>query len=196
MSNDNELSYQEMMILSLYRKLFGKCYDCEEACTNNQGIIQKHIDAQKVGFIFCVLGIPVGDYNFSWDLAGPYSSTLQNILREVDKKGKEVREFYKDNDDVILRDLLNNDYQISLINKMCGALGQSVQKDEKGAELLGSLLYISSKVMPFYGLSRVKKELIRRKNFFGDTDYISKIDKAWEQLEELGLVPSSAEVGS
>lgn len=184
------LNFQEKLILILYKKFFNENYDCQDRGKNEQGITQKHINAQKVGYYFSSMGIPVGDYSFSWDTAGPYSCVLQELLRGIDEKDNLVKELYAGDTDEILSQLLESETQISQINKACKAMREVIKDEERGAELMASLLYISKTVMPYFDFESVKTELVRRKSYFGEKAYNSMSEKIWEKLAEVELVPA------
>lgn len=185
----SSLNFQEKLILILYRKFFNKPYNCKNNETNEQGIVQKHIDAQKVGFYFATMGIPVGDYNFSWDVAGPYSCALQELLKEIDGSPDLVSELYAGNIDKTLLQLLESRKQVSQINEACSAMQKVVKGEKRGAELMASLLYISKTVMPYFDFESVNTELVRRKSYFSETKYKDMSGKIWDVLSESKLIP-------
>ena len=181
-----KLSVQEEVILAIYHLLYGKAYDCSPKLdADHKNPV--HINAQKADFFFSQMMLPVGDYGFSWNYRGPYSAALQSELRILDEKATLVSEYYQDWDarkDVKLGEIFTQRQMKRA--KDAAEQVKEITSQEKGGELLGSLLYISTAVLPGYGFERVNEELQRRKEAFPDSEVNLR---AWKSLEALHLVP-------
>lgn len=182
-----KLSVHEEVILALYMELYGQSYDCH-AVVGEDGINIVHVDAQKANFIFSEMLVPAGDYGFCWNHRGPYSERLQIQLRELDQKEELVRQYcseFAENPKQKLNALFTRGQQAKIAKVV--AEMREVAQEERGGELLGSLLYIGRTVLPGRGFEQVNCELQRRKDYFQNTE---KNKKAWETLQRLDLVPA------
>lgn len=180
-----KLSVQEEVILSLYMELYDQPYDCHPLM-GSDGINMVHVNAQKANFIFSEMMVPAGGYGFCWNHHGPYSELLQVHLRALDQKEELVQQYCSEfmaNRKQKLDALYTRGQQGKIARGI--AEMQEIAREEKGGELLGSLLYIGKTVLPGRGFEQVNCELQRRKDYFQDTD---KSRKAWETLQRLDLV--------
>lgn len=180
-----KLNVQEEVILTLYMELYGRLYDCHPVVEDGQVNIM-HVDAQKASFIFSEMMVPAGNYGFCWNHLGPYSERLQIQLRVMDQKQELVQQYCSEfikNRKQKLNALFTRGQQ-EKIAKVATELREVAQED-RGGELLGSLLYIARTVLPGRGFEQVNCELQRRKDYFQDTE---KNRRAWETLQRLDLV--------
>lgn len=180
-----KLSVQEEVILALYSELYNRPYDCHSE-PGPDGFNVVHVDAQKASFIFSEMMVPAGNYGFYWNHRGPYSEQLQNQLHALDEKEVLIEQYYSDfavNRKKKLDSLFTRGQQKKISRVATGM--REIAQDDKGGELLGSLLYIGRTVMPGRGFEQVNCELQRRKDYFQDTD---KNKRAWEALQKLDLV--------
>lgn len=183
-----KLSVQEEIILAIYRLLYDVPYDCKPDLDDKK-MNPVHINAQKADFFFSKLMLPVGDYGFSWNNRGPYSALLQSDLHSLDEKQELINNYYR-NWDTDKEAKLNDLFTLWQINKAKWAAEavRDVVKGNNGGELLGSLLFISTTVLPGCEFAQVNQELQRRKEIF---PCIEDNLKAWKSLQRLNLVPAS-----
>ena len=184
-STQKKLSVQEEVILALYRMLYGKPYDCHPAI-GEDGINAVHVNAQKASFLFSEMMVPAGNYGFCWNHRGPYSERLQGDLRLLDQKEDLIRQYYSEFDENPQEklDALFNCGQQEKIERASDA-AREIVREEKGGELLGSLLYIGRTVLPGRSFEQVNDELQLRKEYFDNPE---QSKRAWRALQELDLV--------
>lgn len=187
------LNYSEKMFLALYKELYGKQYVCDkESKLTNDTIVVEHLQAQKATYLLLQCNILIGDYDFVWDKRGPFSAELQELLKGLDMKPKDVKRFYKlynANTDAGLK-LLLTEKQIlrtrTLINRLKDYL--YVEDDNKrslNCELIGSLVYLSQTVLPGRSFDEVNNELTRRKGYLNDNAFNEKV---WKVLRAADLL--------
>lgn len=184
------LTFEEKIILVLYKKFYGEEYSINEQCAQKE-LTDKHVKAQKLCYLLSLYGLEIGGYNYSWDTFGPYSPRLQACLHELDRKYDDVRSFYNlQLDDSILfsnsegglfweSDKIRIDSFFDLIKNPDG------DNNRDWMELLGSLAYLFHNVFPQGDFSLINEELVLRKNKYNDTK-INK--KAWSTLLQAKLL--------
>lgn len=182
---ENKLSYEEEMILFLYNGLYKKKYSINDNNKNEKDILTRHINVQKANYIFNLLGIYVGDFYFGWGEAGPYSTSLQKTIRELDKKNNMIENYYNQfkKQKVLIENKLFDKEQIKYVNKVFNSLNPITMK-ENGSESLASLAFININYYPNDDYNTVIKELLKLK------PYLKKFNnkQAWKKLKELSIV--------
>lgn len=199
-----DLSFQEQRFLVLYRKFYGSNYPALTEDNTNA-----HVKAQKMCYLLSLKNVDVGKSGFVWDKYGPYSENIQNLVRELDKKGDEVRAFYERYpDDDVSNELFFSDQpsKESLfrkcdgekIEKMRQELGIQADDDKRDenddtpvrrwTELLGTIVYISQSMLPGADKEQLDNKLVRIKKKYRD-DYDLR-EKAFRILGETGLLTS------
>ena len=182
---NKSLSYDEMLFLSLYEKYLGTRYQLREDNRDRDNISRDHIQAQKIGYTLTLQGI-LNKYCFSWNRRGPFSSKFQEMLIGLDSRPELLESYYNNDAQKALTELLP-ECILTTVHETSDGLNKymSENKDEDALELLGSLLYIGTTVLPGQDFAQVNAELQWRKSTFND---ISKNYLAWEYLHELNLI--------
>lgn len=188
------LSYSEKLLFVLYKELYGKDYTCNKNNKLPDGIVAEHLMAQKSTYLFAQYNIQVDDYDFIWDRRGPFSLALQDRLRLLDDRKKEVEEFYSlyNSDKESYINQLLTEKQIERITKLVIALQKlildqddNIEKQCTACELLCSLIYLSRIVLPGRQFDAVNSELCRRKPHLNNNEYNKEV---WNILEGASLL--------
>ena len=154
------MTFPEKLLLTLYRKFFGKSYDCADGEKGDHGLLRKHINAQCMMFLFSCLRVPV-NYGFSWDIVCPWSAVLEHILCYLDSKPELVEQWYANESETTLSELLNSVGQTDAICKTCDIV-HTVLDIPNGVELIADMLYLYNAVVRYFGYAGVMQELARR----------------------------------
>jgi len=133
----------------LYKRLFDEPF--------SYGDFTKRLKMQKGIYLLQEMGVPVGDYRFTWYKHGPYSQSLLDDMYITTSTSD-----YS----------LNTDAEMA-VNKLADALDvpkTSKYNSEDWAECLGSLHYLKEKVLYTSDDAFVIQELQRRKPHLDDTE--------------------------
>ncbi len=178
------LNFNQKRTLAAYECFYGNRYVTHSEENSNTGT---HVETQKMCYLLKVAGVEIGDFEYSWNIKGPFSPGLLALLRSMDRRDAEVLDFYEKS--------LGNDYlqsgQLSKIDELRNILeidshsGQHLQ----WVELLGSLTYISRAKLPGAGFKEVNQRLIQEKPEYGDED---TNQHAWELLSKANLLSTIA----
>lgn len=181
-----DLSYDERLFLLSYKSIVRKEYQFQDTNRDTENISLDHVQAQKIGYTLCRLQL-MNNYCFSWNKRGPFSSKFQELLTGLDAKSALVEQFYKESGQESLEELLPG-----CLTDMLDQVGQAFHAYTSGdsnttddLELLGSLLYICTTVLPGQDFDQVNSELQSRKSTFTDRE---KNLKAWDCLNSAGLI--------
>lgn len=196
------LNFDKRVILTLYKKFFGEDYPADGGQNSADRLKDVHIQAQKLCYLLKLRGLNVGDFGYSWNHYGPFSPGLQAQLREMDRVGKEIREFYQNypGDQAIFTD---EDLAGSLfmaddrarVEKLAEALEIPAHKGERRdwVELLGTLAYLANAELPGVPFQSVEKLLVKRKPQYADS---ARNRRAWDLLCRAGLVSARESIAS
>ncbi len=194
-----KISFEESFVLSTYLELFNRCYNLEDKRKYNADpqILVRHIEMHNVIFLLQnllqALGI-TSEYSFSWNLKGPYSPGLENLLNNIDKKETAVENFYEEynskrnnfycNRKQQLQELLYylEDFQIEKIVVASVTL-ENILKEEFGSEILAGMIYLEKNIFPHTDLSTIVAELNKR-GYFPTPQLAETI---WKDLEIIGI---------
>ena len=185
MNQQSYLSYNERLVLFIYRYFIGSDYKLDETLDSRD----QHIIIHKIFFILQKLGIDIGDYGFVWNLFGPYSVGLQYILKGLDNKKNNILQYYDQFSDETHKSLFDG----SAMNVVQG-LKEKLEMDsdrtinkQSWLELVGSLAYIGNDELPDESFERINQELcLRKKQYCVDTNHYNQ--QAWQILQEYRLV--------
>lgn len=177
----HNLGFNERRFLELYRRFYQTDYPAADDKNQNA-----HVQGQKAVYLLMLKHVGVGDYSFTWQHYGPCSDTLQNMMRELDKRPQEVKAFYRSfpPDDTAKSKLYSNDSnaqrlfcpedreridaareQFRLSKKTGDTVDQAGDTPtRRWVELLGSLAYISTTRLPSASEEQVWKELQKAKS--------------------------------
>lgn len=184
-----KLTFDERALLTAYRRFYGEKYPAKDG-TNTDA----HVQAQKMCFLLSLRGVNIGDFGYSWNYHGPYSAGLQSQLRALDQHADLVGEFYDSHLDesVFFSDsneagTLFTVKQKNLIDELSSSLKmpECGEEKRKWSELLGSITFLGSSVLPGADFTMINSELKKRKPQYNDNDYNYK---AWTLLEKVGIL--------
>lgn len=175
-----KLNYGQQKTLAAYETFFNQQYIAN--CDNDQHT-DEHIITQKMVYLLQVAGIPIGDYDFSWNFKGPFSPGLLANLRDIDRNSDEVEIFYAENhqNPILPKELKQEILKIRAMlelerYKFCLL---------HWVELLGSLLYLSRSMLPGANYELVNKKLMAYKNDYCNSD---ENHRAWKALQAANLL--------
>lgn len=186
------LSFDQKRLLAAFECFVGKKYETPQTSGSNN--TSMHVEAQKMCYLLKLIGIEIGDFNYSWNERGPFSPGLLALLRSIDSNHEEVDSFYSDSKE--------KDKYIWNVKSEIEELSNSLGMDKNSCnsvawiEILGSLAYLSRTVLPgadFEYVSSYLKE--RKKEFYTNTpEYYNdeKNKEAWELLTAAGLIEQIA----
>lgn len=183
-----DLNYDERLFLLTYRYVLQRDYQFQDSNRDAENISIDHVQAQKVGYTLDRLKL-LNTYCFSWNRRGPFSGKFQELLSGLGAKAELVARFYRENQDPLkaLGELLPECLLVSL-ERVGRAFSSYICQNGDPAddlELLGSLLYIGTTVLPGRGFDQVNQELQVRKSSFGNEQQNLK---AWNCLADVGLI--------
>ena len=190
-----DLNYSEKLLLVLYKELYGQEYTCQKRkriqhVDEKKEISQEHLQAQKAVYLFSLYNIYVNDFAFVWDQRGPYSPDLSRLLRILDDKGEEVKNFYREynNNKPHCLDALLTDKEIDRMNQLVEAIGKFFWgKGETlcdTAEMIGSVVFLHHKLTPEYSQEQLQRELVQLKPYLR----VTMEESMWDALKKNGLV--------
>lgn len=165
------LSYDEKKIVTVFKRFFGNRYD-----THIKESV--HIKTQMMCYLLKVAGVEIGNFNYSWNFRGPFSSGLLALLRSIDRKNKDVAAFYEQtvNQDKLLS---GNENKIDDIRKKL-EIDKHQEDSTEWIELLGSLTYITRSVHPGADFEIINQRLIQENQKYSNRDVNYQ---AWEILD-------------
>lgn len=181
-----DLNYDERLFLLSYKQFVRDPYQFRDSNRDSENISNDHVQAQKVGYALNCLQL-LNDYCFSWNKRGPFSSKFQELLTGLDAKASLVEQFYNETSQEDLSDLLPECLK-TMLDQASQAFSEYIRRDGNTTddlELLGSLLYIGTTVLPGQNFEQVNHELQIRKSAFKDND---KNREAWSCLNRAGLI--------
>ena len=191
LEENNKLLYEERRMLILYRQLLRKEYDVDDNSiyeVNNE--FRNHIEMQKAIYLAYKL-LWTNEYVFFWDTYGPKSFELEARIKELDKKRKDILDYYSSFDSNIYSqdtiNKLNNFYEFSKLKKLESftKLTSNILEIDKGIELLADLTYIGSKELPETGFKEVNRFLQKVRPIFNNNELN---EFAYRCLEEYNLI--------
>lgn len=183
-----DLNYDERLFLLTYRYVLQKDYQFQDSNRDAENISIDHVQAQKIGYTLDQLKL-LNTYCFSWNRRGPFSGKFQELLSGLDAKAELVSRFYRENQDPLeaLRELLPA-CLLAPLSRVGQAFSNYIRQNGNPAddlELLGSLLYIGTTVLPGRDFEQVNRELQVRKSSFENEEQNSE---AWNCLTDVGLI--------
>jgi len=149
-----ELSIEEAKVLAIYLELFNRPYNLED------GVLKRHVEAQNVCYMVGCLDGHLGEQEFIFSDNGPFSKSLQDTLNSLDQKDEAIKTFYQDYNKIHNKEYDNYEQQLSVLLKeylsemeilkfslMCYLFSGVVSQD-KGSELIASMIYFYRNVFP------------------------------------------------
>lgn len=191
----HNLSFDERVILTLYKKVFKENYPVLESSSQDSAkMTEPHIKAQKMCYLLKLYGLNVGGFHYSWNHYGPFSPGLLAQLRALDRDGQAIDQFYKEypGDKAVFSDADDSDSLFmagdkARVERFVETLDIPAHKDNEcnWIELLGSLAFLSNSMFSGAPFEWVNKELIKRKPQYTNTEE-NKL--AWDTLSKAGLL--------
>lgn len=183
-----DLNYDERLFLLTYKYVLQKDYQFQDSNRDAENISIDHVQAQKVGYALDRLKL-LNTYCFSWNRRGPFSGKFQELLSGLDAKAELVARFYRENQNPLeaLRELLPA-CLLAPLSRVGQAFSNYIGQNGNPAddlELLGSLLYIGTTVLPGRDFEQVNRELQVRKSSFENKEQNLE---AWNCLTDVGLI--------
>lgn len=183
-----DLNYDERLFLLTYKYVLQKDYQFQDSNRDAENISIDHVQAQKVGYALDRLKL-LNTYCFSWNRRGPFSGKFQELLSGLDAKAELVARFYRENQNPLeaLRELLPA-CLLAPLSRVGQAFSNYICQNGNPAddlELLGSLLYIGTTVLPGRDFEQVNRELQVRKSSFENEEQNLE---AWNCLTDVGLI--------
>lgn len=133
----------------IYKKLYNESFVCDD--------FSQRLQMQKGIYLLQEMGVPVGDYRFSWYKHGPYSQSLLNDMYSARESSPQV---------VLAPE---TEIAISMLNEALIVPEQSPYSQDLWAECLGSLHYLKENICSFGCSSEdLLKELMKRKPHLDD----------------------------
>lgn len=188
------LSYKEKNFLALYLEFFNRYYDIhDDRESSRKNVFRRHIEMQNIIYLLSTMNI-MENYGFVWDFCGPFSLDMQEILVRLDKKEREIMEFYESylasrNGANYLTQLENSlikyfdEYSIKKI-AMASFTLEEVLSQDNGSEALARILYVSLSRLPGADFERVVEEFNKLKNYKLDEKLAEKI---WRGCMLIGI---------
>ena len=167
-----DLSVNEKSILMLHKYLLNKEYTPSK---NKMGHIMIQSMANLCQFMWVKM---YGEYSFVWSSLGPSSSRLEEDLRALDSKKKDIKRFYAD-PDISFESLWGGVYlkQLEILKYII-----SQNENENFINYLSCLLYIYETVCVKYRDGAFKELQSRWINYDIDFNDISIMDDCWTYL--------------
>lgn len=178
------LSFDQKKILVAFERFFGNRY---ETHTEEKGNTNMHVETQKMCYLLKVVGVEIGDFDYSWNFKGPFSPGLLVLLRSIDRKDADVLEFYEKTAE---KEKFLSGYGMKideLREKL--EIDQHQEKNIQWVEILGSLTYISRAMLPGADFDTVNKRLMQEKREYCDENMNRH---AWELLNRANLLMTMA----
>ena len=179
----SKLDFDQRTILALYKVVFKEFYPAIESLADTN-MTDTHIETQKMCYLLKLRGIEVGDFDYSWNTRGPFSPGLLALLRSMDTKPKEIREFYSSPEQQ--RTIIP--YNVTeKVNSIIKALHFDEHMEDRldWVELLGSLAYLSNSVLPGAPFDLVNERLVSKKTQYSD---IATNRTAWSFLKKAEML--------
>ncbi len=183
-----QLDYDERLFLLTYKHVLQNNYQFQDSNQDAKNISKEHVQAQEIGYTLSRLRL-LDTYCFSWNRRGPFSGKFQELLSGLDAKADVVARFYQENQETLksLEELLPT-CLLAPLERVGQAFSDFIRQNGNPAddlELLGSLLYIGTTVLPGRDFNQVNRELQVRKASFGNEQQNLK---AWNCLVDVGLI--------
>ena len=186
------LSFDQKRLLAAFECFVGKKYETPYTLGGNN--TSMHVEAQKMCYLLKLIGIEIGDFNYSWNDRGPFSPGLLVLLRSIDSCREEVELFYNDSEEKE-KYIKNVKSEIEDLRKRLD-MSENFCNSEQWIEILGSLAYLARTVLPGAGFEYVSSYLKKRKKnlYTCKPEYYNdeKNKKAWELLTAAGLIEQIA----
>lgn len=186
------LSFDQKRLLAAFECFVGKKYETPYTLGGNN--TSMHVEAQKMCYLLKLIGIEIGDFNYSWNDRGPFSPGLLVVLRSIDSCREEVELFYNDREEKE-KYIKNVKSEIEDLRKRLD-MSENFCNSEQWIEILGSLAYLARTVLPGAGFEYVSSYLKKRKKnlYTCKPEYYNdeKNKKAWELLTAAGLIEQIA----
>lgn len=180
------LDFNQKKTLAAYERFYGSKYcTCTDVGDNNT---ETHIATQKMCYLLKVVGIEIGDFDYSWNFKGPFSPGLLALMRSIDRNSEDVMSFYENEskkeeffpEQVIKIDELRDSLEIDAHRNQC----------VRWVEILGSLTYISRTMLPGSDFETVNQRFIQEKPEYSET---SENQHAWNILNKANLLSTMIE---
>ncbi|MBD5117570.1 MAG: hypothetical protein HDT37_00325 [Clostridiales bacterium] len=183
-----ELNYDERLFLLTYRHVLQNDYQFQDSNRDAENISIDHVQAQKIGYTLSRLKL-LNTYCFTWNRRGPFSGKFQELLSGLDSKADLVARYYQENQETLksLAELLPA-CLLAPLDRVGQVFSDYIRQNDNPAddlELLGSLLYIGTTVLPGRDFDQVNRELQIRKSSFGNEQQNLE---AWNCLASVGLI--------
>lgn len=176
------LNYNQKKILTAYEIFFGSRYQTYPGAVNNT---ETHTATQEMCFLLKISGIEIGDFQYSWNLRGPFSPGLLALMRSMDRNSEVVIDFYEN-------ETTKEEFSPDQVMKIDG-LREILEIDEyrnqcvRWVEILGSLTYIARTMLPGSDFETVNQRFIQEKPEYSET---SENQHAWNILNKARLLPT------
>ena len=195
------INFDESRLLALYFELFRQCYDVkDERKDKEERELVRHIEMQNACCLFKRIGIPL-DYSFYPDFNGVSSPRLKVHLRHLDKKKEDIEEFYDEYIEKRNQAFLScRSYQQQLeeilpIHRenmerlpLAIYLFEDIEKQEKGIETVGSMIYTTTVQLPGADFSMIHKKL--SESGYEDIELNKTIWKYLTVLDVINIKPN------
>ena len=197
---DKKLLYEEKRLLTLYRYMLRKEYDVEfRDVYDNSMELLNHVEMQNAIYLAYNL-LWTEEYGFVWDKFGPKSPNLETNLNQLDKKNKQIIDYYEDFDDNIYSmdtiKKLTEFYETSKIKTLekFTKLTKDILATPKGIELLADLTFIVDKGLPGVSFEVANKELRKERPIFTNNDLNKYAYRCLETFDLIRPVHSNGKV--
>lgn len=174
------LNYDQKKTLAAFERFFGSRYNTH---AEENGNTSMHVETQKMCYLLKMAGIEIGDFSYSWNIKGPFSPGLLVLLRSIDRKDADVKEFYE-NADEKKKYLSGLETRIDELRKKL-EIDKYYEQKEQWVEILGSLTYISRTMLPGADFEKVNERLIQEKSIYCNIDMNRH---AWDLLNSMDLL--------
>lgn len=174
------LNFDQKKTLVAFERFFGSRYNTH---AEENGNTCMHVEAQKMCYLLKMAGIEIGDFSYSWNFKGPFSPGLLVLLRSIDRKDADVREFYENTEEKE-KLLLGLEKKIDELREKL-EIDEHIDQKEQWVEILGSLTYISRTVLPGANFGEVNERLLREKSEYSNTELNNH---AWNLLNNMKLL--------
>lgn len=176
----SELSFTQKRALVAHEIFFGRRYAGTSLEPSNT---DEHVATEKMCYILKIAGVEIGDYDYSWNVKGPFSPGLLALLRSIDDQNDEVKKFYDEKTDKNLYLRKYEDVIEDLSEKL--KIKEHMDIQYKWVELLGSLIYISRVMLPGENFEKIENRLKIEKKEYSDS---ALNHDAWDLLMQSQLL--------
>lgn len=178
------LNFDQKRTLAAFERFFGSRYNTHAEKNGNTGM---HVETQKMCYLLKMVGVEIGDFNYSWNFRGPFSPGLLVLLRSIDRRAADVMEFYESAEEKE-KFLSGLETKIDDLREKL-EIDKHLNQREQWVEILGSLTYLSRTVLPGADFEEVNKRLIQEKAEYCD---IKLNNHAWNLLNSMNLLETTS----